>query len=149
TLGEVTVPKSMPVLLKLVQSGQSTPGVKQAALNALGGFPDADLGKRIATAYPGFRDVPFVREAGIAFFASRIPWALDFLAEIDRTKTISPDDVPYHLARRFRLLNDPQVDDYVDKLWPNSQLLSSAEKTKSINDHEKLLTPIDGDLVKG
>src|SRR5690606_38985769 len=62
TLGEVTVPKSMPVLLKLVQSGQSTPGVKQAALNALGGFPDADLGKRIASAYPGFRDGQFVRE---------------------------------------------------------------------------------------
>ena len=149
TMGEVAVPKSMPILLKLVQSGQSTPGIKQAALYALQGFDDEDIGNRIARAYPAFRDVPFVREAGIAFFASRVPWALDFLKEIDDTKTISPDDVPYHLARRFRLLNDRQVDDYVDKLWPNSQLLSSAEKTERINDYEKMLTPIDGDLVNG
>src|SRR5690606_87965 len=73
-MGETTPPEAVPALMGLVSSGASTPVVKQAALHALQGFDSEEIGQKMASAYPSFRDNAFVREAGLALFASRVSW---------------------------------------------------------------------------
>jgi len=148
-LGEINQPTAVPELVGLVRGAQSTPAVKQAALHALQGYNQDEIGRQMAAAYPTFRDNAFVREAGLALFASRSSWAMEFLKEVEETKTIHTDDVPYHYARRFKLLQDPAVDSIVDRLWPEARLLSSSEKTDRINKYGQLLDSGNGDAVKG
>lgn len=148
-LGEINQPAVIPELIKLVKNGQSPAVVKQAALHALQGYDDEGIGKEMAKAFPAFRDNAYVREAALSLFAARAAWTMDFLAEVDQSKTINKNDVPYHLARRFKLLQDPAVDKMVDRIWPDARLVSSDEKTKKINHYGKILSSGKGDVVEG
>lgn len=148
-VGEINQAAVIPELIKLVRNGQSPAVVKQAALHALQAYNDEGIGQAIAKAFPAFRDNAFVRDGGISLFASRTPWAMDFLAEVDQSKTINKNDVSYHLARRFKLLQDPGVDKIVDRIWPDARLVSSEEKTDRINRYGKVISSGNGDLVEG
>src|SRR5690606_38516334 len=64
-MGETNLPPSVPVLLNLVKSAQSSPAVKQAALHALQAYPHDEIGTQLSGAYPGFRDNLHVREAAL------------------------------------------------------------------------------------
>lgn len=148
-LGEVNQDEVVPDLLNLVKNGQSSPVIKQTALHALQSYNQKEIGGQLAKAYPGFRDNVYVREAAIALFASRKEWAIDFFNEIEQHKTISPDDVDYHLARRFRLLQDEQINARADRIWPSTKLLTSEEKTKRINSYRKLIGSGEQNVKKG
>jgi len=148
-LGEINQDEVVPDLLNLVKNGQSSPVIKQAALHALQSYNQKEIGEQLAKAYPGFRDNAYIREAAISLFASRKEWAMDFFNEVEQTKTISPDDVEYHFARRFRLLQDEQIDEKADRIWPNSKLLTSEEKTKRINAYGKLIGSGEQNVKKG
>ena len=148
-LGEINQDEVVPDLLNLVKNGQSSPIIKQTALHALQSYNQKEIGEQLSKAYPGFRDNVYVREAAISLFASRKEWAMDFFNEIEHPKTISPDDVDYHLARRFRLLQDEEINTRADRIWPNSKLLTSEEKTKRINAYGKLIGTGEQNVKKG
>ncbi|MDX1314844.1 MAG: c-type cytochrome, partial [Eudoraea sp.] len=148
-LGEINQDEVVPDLLNLVKNGQSSPVIKQTALHALQSYNQKEIGEQLSKAYPGFRDNVYVREAAISLFASRKEWAMDFFNEIEQPKTISPDDVEYHFARRFRLLQDEQINERADRIWPSSKLLTSEEKTKRINAYGKLIGKGEQNVKKG
>lgn len=148
-MGEIHQPECVPVLLQLVKSGTSA-AVKRTALHALQEYDSPMIGKEVAAAYPGFRGDSYVRESSLALFASRKSWAVEFLRQVDETRIIHKDDVPDHFVRRFKLLQDPAIDKVVDKIWPDARLVSSAEKTNSINHYAQVLAPgKKGDLTNG
>jgi putative heme-binding domain-containing protein len=148
-MGEISEPSSVPVLLQLVENGQSSPALKQTALHALQGYGKDEIGKRMAKAYPMFRHDAHVREAALALFASRSSWAEEFFKEVEGSRTIHKEDVPYHLARRFKLLEDPAIDKKVDHFWPEVSLANSSEKTEKINHYGELLSSGEGDAFNG
>jgi putative heme-binding domain-containing protein len=82
-------------------------------------------------------------------FASRASWAKAFFHEVEETKTIHKDDVPYYLARRFKLLKDPAIDAKIDRLWPEVRPLSAAEKSERRDKYSSLLKTGNGDVAKG
>ncbi|WP_234364051.1 DUF7133 domain-containing protein [Lunatibacter salilacus] len=148
-LGEINQPKVVPDLMNLVKSGQSSAIIKQAALHALQAYDQKEIGEQMAKSYPAFRDNSYVREAGISLFASRKSWAMDFFREIEETKTISKNDLPYHYSQRFRLLQDPEIDKITDRIWPETKLLSASEKTDRINSYGNVIRSGEGNLEKG
>ena len=85
--GEVDVPEAVPVLLGIVENGQSSPALKQSALQALQHYDEMEIGKRIVKAYPDrLRADPGVRLAALSLFSSRPAWAMELMNAIDRKK---------------------------------------------------------------
>ncbi|MDH4093075.1 MAG: c-type cytochrome, partial [Cyclobacteriaceae bacterium] len=157
--GEVNRPESVPVLLKLMESGQSSAAIKQGSLEALMRYNNPKIGSRVVGAYPDkLRADPFVRAAALALFASRKPWAAQLLNAIAREKkpgekfiahTISKTDVPFEVARQLTLLSDPDITDTVVKLWPEMMPTSPAEKSNQITRVSQLLKSGAGDPLAG
>lgn len=148
-MGEIDQPKSVPVLLKIVENSKSSSALKQAALEALPRYNMAEVGDRVIKAYPAFRADFLDRAAALELFASRKEWAREFLKVIAESKRISKDDVSQDIAQRLKLLNDATINKTVDELWPDARLLTSAEKVSRINKISKLVATGTGDQKNG
>jgi putative heme-binding domain-containing protein len=149
-LGEINQPASVPVLLGMVEKSQSSGAIKQAALQALQRYDEAQIGEKIVEAYPNrLRADPHVRQAALALFASRPAWAQLLLDAIEKTRKISEDDVPEQLVRRLKLLNDPAVVATADRLWPQVRLANSSEKEGQMAQVSQALKAGPGDPVLG
>lgn len=147
-MGEINPKEAAPILLSLVDKDPSS-AIKQRALHALQGFADQEVGEKIASMYPGIRADSYVREAAISLFATRSEWAKAFFKEIEISRVISPNDVPFHLAQRFSYLDDPTINKKAKALWPTIKLLSATEKTNDINDLKAKLINTKGDQLRG
>lgn len=148
-MGQTDIPKSVPVLLKVVESSNSSGAIKQTALQALQRYDVDEIGSRVVKAYPQFRGDVGVRNAAIDLFASRSKWTLELLNAIEETKRISKTDVSDQVARRLKLLNNPEIAKSVDRHWPNVKLATSIEKNETIAKYMKLIKSGNGDLQKG
>ena len=148
-MGQADIPQSVPVLLKVVESSKSSGALKQTALNALQRYDVDEIGARVVKAFPQFRGDAGVRNAAIDLFASRSKWTLELLNAIEETKRISKADVSDQVARRLKLLNNPEIAKSVDKHWPNVKLATSSEKNETIAKYMKLIKSGNGDLQKG
>lgn len=147
--GEINEPASVPVLLALIENNQSSAALKQTALQSLQRYNDADIGKRVAKAYPDkLRSDPGVRLAALSLFSTRPSWAMDLLHAIDRKKqpgekfiahTIRKEDVPDQIVRQLKLLNDPAVTGVATRIWPDVRFASGSEKTDRIREVSQIL----------
>lgn len=140
--GEIDQPACVPVLLKLLETNRTSPAVKQASLEALSRYNNAEIGARVTKAYPDqLRSDPGVANAALMLLVQRRTWALDLLAAIDRKKqegekfiahTIDKADVSGSIARQLTLLGDPAITETAKRLWPDALPASSREKNDRI-----------------
>lgn len=158
-MGEINQPKSVPPLLNIVESSQSSGALRQAALQALQRYNEDKIGLQVVKAYPNkLRSDSDVRAAALALFVSRTTWAHQLLDAIDGKKqistksvarTINKEDVPEQIVRRLKLLNDPAIDEAANRLWPDVRLATSSEKNERIAEVSKLLKSGTGNLSTG
>jgi putative heme-binding domain-containing protein len=149
-LGELNQPASVPVLLATVLNGKSSGAIRQAGLQALQRYDQAEIGQKILGAYPdGLRADPDVRVAALSLFTSRTAWTHQLLADIVQTKKIHKEDVPDQLVRRMMLLDDQGIQAEVEKLWPKIKISSSSEINSQIARAEKALSTGKGTVTQG
>lgn len=147
---EINQPGAIPVLLNIVETSSSSPAYKQAALFALQNYNNDEIGERVVKAYPDkLRDDYDVREAALALFASRALWAKQLINAVTKIRTIDQSDVPEHIIRQLKMLNDDVVSASVDRVWPNVKASSADEKNKIINQVAKALKAGGGDVTAG
>ena len=154
TLGEIHQPASVPVLLEVMESSQSSGALRQASLQALQRYDDEEIGSRVVKAYPTrLRADSDVRAAALALFASRPSWAHQLIDAIDGKKeitresiarSISKEDVPEPIVRQLLLLDDPTIDAATERLWPETKLATSTEKNERIAQVAELLGSAEG-----
>ena len=148
-LGETDQPSAIPVLLRLVEKAQESNALKQAAIVALRRYNRPDIGVRVLKAYPGFRADAGLRTAAIDMVSSRLVWTRELFRVIKQDKRISPTDILDEQARRFRLLNDPEITAATDRLWPHVKPLSTEEKQARMGRYAQLIRSGNGDEKKG
>ncbi|HRE51585.1 MAG TPA: c-type cytochrome [Flavitalea sp.] len=158
-MGEINEPGSVPVLLKIMESGQSSSAIKQAALAALPRYDDPKIGERTVKAYPDrLRADLFVRNASLLLLATRASWANQLLDAIDRKKqagekfvahTIDRSDLPPQIINQLILLNDPKITETTHRLWPEAKPVSSADKASRIEQASAALRSGSGDIARG
>ena len=157
--GELSEPEAIPVLLSVVESNQSSPALKQSALQALQRYDAAEIGERVVKAYPDkLRADPGVRVAALTLFATRSSWAMNLLNAIDRKKqpgekfiahTINKNDVPDAIVQQIKALNDRSVNESATRIWPDVRFASNAEKTNRITEVSKALQTGNGEPAAG
>ncbi|HEX8040647.1 MAG TPA: c-type cytochrome, partial [Chryseosolibacter sp.] len=157
--GEVNEPRAVPVLLNLVEGGESSGAIRQAALLALQRYDQEEIGIRVVQAYPDqLRADPDVRAAALALCASRPAWAARLLDAIDDRKqmskkfvahTIAREDIPDQVVRQLKLLNDESVTRTAERLWPEVRLATSPEKNATLTRVLALLSAEGGNAAEG
>lgn len=148
-LGETDQPSSIPVLLGLVENGRVSNALKQAAIVALRRYDQLDIGTRVLKAYPSFRADAGLRTAAIDMASSRVMWTRELFRLIEQAKRISPADILDQQARRFQLLNDPEITAATNRLWPNVRPLDTDEKQARMSRYARLIQSGKGDETKG
>ena len=153
-MGEIDKPKSVPVLLKLLETNpgevtQASSELRRSALEALQRYNIAEIGTRVLKVYPMFRSDIYDRLAALELLSTRRSWALQLINEIVQTKQISKEDVPENIARSLKLLDDATINKAVDHLWPDTGLLTASEKTTVITKVSKLIASGAGNPAKG
>lgn len=148
-LGETDQPSSIPVLLALVENGRVSNALKQAAIVALRRYDQPDIGMRVLKAYPGFRADAGLRAAAIDMASSRVVWTRELFRLIEQDKRISAADILDQQARRFQLLNDPEITATSNRLWPNVRPLDTEEKQARMSRYAHLIKSGKGDQAKG
>ncbi len=156
---EVHQPESVPVLLKLVENKESSGALKQASLEALSRYNDAEIGSRITRAYPDLlRSDPDVRLAALSLLSLRSEWAHQLLKAIDPeaqpedkliAHSIDKADVPVPIVQRLALLNDSAIIKAVYRLWPGVGRLTSSKKNEQISEIIQILKSGKGDASAG
>ena len=166
-MGETKQATSVPVLLRIIESNEPSGAIRQAALQALQNFDVAEIGTRVANAYPArLRADADVRAAALQLLGSRINWAHQLIIHVDlkkqtrkekedepeeiaRRNFINKDDVPEQIVRQLQLLGDPAINDAVERLWPEVRLATSGEKSERITQVSGLLKSGSGDPSAG
>lgn len=148
-MGETNQPQSIPALLKVISGNRSSPALREAALHALQRYDSAGIGRQVVKEYPRFRGDAVTWNTAIELLVSRTAWARELLKAIDENRMIRKEDVSEQVARRMKLLNDPEITKTVDKLWPALKPVSSSEKDQSMAKHSRALQLGSGDPDKG
>jgi putative heme-binding domain-containing protein len=112
-LGEVKQPRSVPVLLGILEKSKIDE-LKQAALISLQQYDAAEIGTQVLRLLNGFSDD--VRGVALTLLVSRKPWTLELISaaeadKIDRTK------IPLDTVRRMTVHRDERIAVAVEKLW--------------------------------
>src|SRR5262249_16271550 len=111
--GEVRQPRSVPVLLALVEKSRDD-DLRQAALTGLQADPDGKVGTEVVRLYAKLPES--VRGVAQTLLASRKAWALELLKAVDAGK-LDPKLVPADALRKVLLHDDKQMAALVRKHW--------------------------------
>ncbi|MEP7109784.1 MAG: PVC-type heme-binding CxxCH protein [Ferruginibacter sp.] len=149
-LGELNIPKAVPVLLNLMDQQQVPGNILQEALSALQRYDDPEIGSRVLNAYPGkLKHDPDVRMAAISLFTTRINRANQLLDTIIRRKLINKEEIPEEIIMQLRSLNNTGITQKVNRIWPGDHDVASADKNKVIDRITLLLKSAKGNPSKG
>jgi len=148
TLGEISQPRSVPVLLNLL-TGNAAAVVKNEALNSLQRYDDPQIGAAVLQLYPDkLPEENGIRAGALNLLASRPSSALQFLEAVDARK-ITPRGIPLDLVRKLSMHPDEKITKLVEKHWGRVQAASPAEKIAEIDRTVALVSKGKGDAVAG
>lgn len=119
TLGEIQYEAVIPILLEKVGSQQTSVAIRQAALQALGGFDDLEIGEKVVAWYPDrLRADPYLKAEALSLLASREQWTAHLLEKMEVEKHILPTDIPLHIRRQLGQYESPAIQGHIQGLWP-------------------------------
>lgn len=149
-LGETNQPGAIPSLLEVVKNSSNSGAIRQAALQALMRYNLEEIGEKVIGWYPdGLRADPDVKLAALNLLASRPNWSKLLFDAIENSRKIYARDIPIQIVQQIKLLNDPTIEAATNRIWPNIQPISSAEKQKRIASLKQLLQNNVGNIQKG
>jgi len=135
TFGEVSQPKSVPVLLSLLAKSNDS-AIRLSLLNALMSYRDDAIGVEVVRLYPQLDTDSQV--GAQTLLASRPAWSKLWLQAIDAGK-IDGKKLPLDIVRQMTLHTDPVVVGLIKKHWSNLQGASSADMQKQMARYTALL----------
>lgn len=121
--GEVKEPRSVPLLLKIVEETKSDE-LRQLSLTALQQYDVSEIGATVVRLYPKLSEDS--RTVAQTLLASRKAWTLQLLDAVE-TKQIAQESLPPDVVRKFTHHRDPKILELVQKHWGSVEGASTAE----------------------
>lgn len=149
-VGDLDLPQLVPVLLELVKNNQTSPAVRQNALQALCRYPDPNIGREVAGWYPDrLRAERDVRQAAQELLISRPEWSTALLDKIQETRQIAAEDIPLEKVQQLLSLDDENIRKRALDIWPEIEPLTLEEKTKTVRRIKTVVNDQPGDALIG
>jgi len=143
--GQIGRPTAVESLLTLVDEPQP-PVVQMAAMGALQRFADPRVPEKLLTLLPRMK--PEVRTRAQGLLASRQPWALALLTEVDQGR-MQPAEIAAAQLSQMTVFADATVNKLIEKHWGSIAQESTAEKRARIHGINVSLGLAQGDLKQG
>ena len=110
--GEINVPRSVPVMLSVLDDEQAT--VRHAALTSLQSYRDEKIGSEVINRYKGFDGA--TQEVARTLLATRANWSWQ-LVEAVTAGRIDKESFPGEQVAQIRLHQDAALQAKVEKVW--------------------------------
>ncbi len=134
------------VLLKLATADGTATELRVAAIGALQGYSETDIGRQIVAALP--RLDPPSQEAAFALLAARSAWTMALLDAVDE-KRISQDIVPDRFLRRALLQRNSQIAERIRNRWGELEGATTEEMYAQIRHYKEVILAADGNPYEG
>ncbi len=136
-------------LLEVVQRNTSS-ALRKAALMALRGYEQPDVGRKILDWYPDrLRADPVLKIAALELLAGRKEWAIGLTEAILDTRRIDKDDVPLHLVRQMQLIGNDGLRNKVETIWPSLAVAGAADRQQQFDHYRKIIVSGEGNAEAG
>ena len=145
-LGETRPPQAKPVLLKLATQAEADPRLRSAAIGALQGYADPEIGAALVDVLSQFD--PLSQEAAYSLLASRSTWTLALIRAVE-DKQIAQDAVPDRFLRRALLQRNEQVAARVRLIWGELEGATTEQMYEQIRKYKQVIVAADGNPYEG
>jgi len=142
--GEVNLPESVPVLLKLCEKGDDV--FRKAALNALAQYEDATIGEQVVALYPKMGKESQL--AALNLLTTRPAWAAQFVRAVEAGR-IAPMSVPAEIVLKIRSFPVEDVATATERIWGKSKSAKAPEIGQKLERWTKIVRSVGGDPYKG
>lgn len=150
TLGEIQYEAVIPILLEKVGSQQTSVAIRQASLQALGGFDALEIGEKVTALYPDrLRADPYLKSESLSLLASREQWTAHLLEIMEVNKQILPADIPLHIRRQLAQYENPEIQARMQVLWPETAQDSEQKMDETLDRLAGLIRTKPGKITPG
>ncbi|MCP4787588.1 MAG: c-type cytochrome [Fuerstiella sp.] len=147
-LGQIKQPQVVKPLLNLL-ARPADYSVKRVGMLALANYDDPLIGQAICRRYHStLPDELGVRSTAQRILATRQPWALNLLTEIEEYR-IKSQSIPLDVVQQMSLHDNAEIKQLIEKHWGRIRSTTSAEKKQQIERLATLLKQNSGDPMRG
>ena len=152
-MGEVKVPGTLPALTRAYRGVYQDDALRKAILSTFQSYDDPTVADIILSAYPalGRESLPTAQTV----LASRPAWALKLAQSIGSQGVswsgfgIKPDSIPVNIVRKLRQHRNSELQQLLEKHWPNTGSPTTAEMEKKISQLAAVVRSGTGDPYQG
>ncbi len=135
-MSELKVPGAVPALNRACRGVCKDDALRQAILLAYRNYDDPAIADVVLSVYPvlGRESLPTAQ----TLLASRSTWALKLAQAINRQGSswsgfgIKADTIPLNIIRKLKQYQNPELQAWLEKIWPNTGSPTTADMEKKI-----------------
>lgn len=148
-LGEVAYAPAADVLLQLATASANPPALQRVAIQSLVRYDAPQIPDRLTRAMDSQISAEHgIRDACCRTLASRRPWALALLKEVNQWR-LHADQVPPDVVQRLRTYPDAEVRSEVERAFGKPADIASADKVQQIRQLTESLSQDQGNSSAG
>ena len=152
-MSEVKVARAIPALSKAYRGVYRDEGLRKAILSAFQIYDDPEIADTVLSAYPALgRESLAIAQT---LLASRPIWALKLARSIRAQGTswsglgIKPETLPLGVVRKLKQHQNPELQQLLAKIWPNTGSPTTAEMEMKIHRLTGVIQGGNGDPYQG
>lgn len=147
--GEHPYNDAMPVLLQMATRRSSEPALQRVAIQALASYSDPRIPEQLCRAMGSAISADYgLRPACCRTLASRLPWAIALLNEVDQWR-LDPAQIPADVVQRLRTFDDPAIRRMTDKAFGNAGEIESQKQVEVIERLTQIINQKSGSALRG
>ena len=152
-MSEVKVPGAVPALSQAYREVSKDDAMRKAILSTFQNYDDPAIADVVLSAYSalGRESIPTAQ----ALLASRPAWALKLAQAVNRREpswpgpVIKPETIPLNIVRKLKQHRNPELQELLEKTWPNTGSPTTAEMEKKIHQLAGVIRSGTGDPYQG
>ncbi len=152
-MSEVKVPGAVPALNRAYRGIHQDDGLRKAFLSTLQNYDDPSIADTVLGTYSvlGAEALPTAQ----TLLASRSIWALKLAQAITRKQSgwagpvIHPESIPLNIVRKLKQQRDPELQQLLAQIWPDTGSPTTAEMEKKIHQLATVVRGGTGDPYAG
>lgn len=140
---------AMPVLLQLATRRSGEPALQRVAIQALAAYDDPRIPEQLCRSMGSSISADYgLRPTCCRTLASRLPWAIALLNEVDQWR-LDPGQIPADVVQRLRTFTDPSIRQLTNKAFGKAGKIESQEQVEVIERLTEIIDQQPGDAKRG
>ena len=152
-MSEIKIAGALPALSSAYRSAAKDDALRKMVLSALQNYDDPEIADVVLSNYPSLGRESL--STAQTLLASRPAWALRLAQSIERDGVSRPgpviksETIPLSIVRKLKQQRSPELQEMLEKIWPNTGRPTTADKEKKIRQLAAVIRGGSGDPYQG